>query len=142
MTTSHTTPVHPPLNCGKGWVLGACNTCVKLHSRVTSSGATVNSWMIWFYFSLLLIWLLLLLLLFCLFLFFFSHFFVWFVVLGIVGLFVDVCSSSLHCCCHCFGLFLFLFSFLFVCFLLWKEMQFSFQWGREQGEVIICWSVN
>ena len=92
-------------------MLGACNTCVKLHSRVKRSGATVNSWMILFYFSLLLLWLLLLLLLllFCLFLFFFSHFFVWFVVLGIVGLFADVCSSSLHCCCHCFGLFLFSF---------------------------------
>ena len=26
-------------------MLGACNTCVRLQSRVTSSGATVNSWM-------------------------------------------------------------------------------------------------
>ena len=27
-------------------MLGTCNTCVTLQSRVTSSGATVNSWMI------------------------------------------------------------------------------------------------
>ena len=36
-------------------MLGTCNTCVRLHSRVTSSGATVNSWMIFFSFYFLLI---------------------------------------------------------------------------------------
>ena len=30
-------------------MLGACNTCERLQSRVTSSGATVNSRMIWFH---------------------------------------------------------------------------------------------
>ena len=31
-------------------MLGAWNTCVRLQSRVTSSHATVNCWMILFYF--------------------------------------------------------------------------------------------
>ena len=101
---------------------GACNTCVRLQSSVTSSGATVNSWMISFYFSLLL---LLLLLLFCLFvfLFFLSLFFLFDLFLAIVGLFADACFqvcvvAVIVLACFCF-------------------------WGRGQGEVIIiCWSVN
>ena len=32
----------------KNVFIGACNTCVRLQSRVTSSGTTVNSWMIFF----------------------------------------------------------------------------------------------
>ena len=32
-------------------MLDAYNTCVRLQSRVTSSGPTVNNWMILFYFS-------------------------------------------------------------------------------------------
>ena len=70
-------------------MLGVCNTCVRLQSRVTSSGATVNSWMILFYFSWLLLMLLLLFV--CFFFLFFLFLFVWFVFLASVGLFVDVC---------------------------------------------------
>ena len=64
------------------WFSGACNTCVKLQSRVTSSGATVNSWMIQFYFIFIL--------------------FVCFVLLGF-------CCC---CCCFGFFLFVYLFLFL------------------------------
>ena len=56
MTTSHITPVHGTLNCDKAvlGVLGTCNTCIRLQSRVTSSSATVNSWMIFFVFTYLI----------------------------------------------------------------------------------------
>ena len=38
----------------EGWVLVACNECVRLQSKVTSSGAAVNSWVVLFHFILLL----------------------------------------------------------------------------------------
>ena len=47
-------------------MLGSCKTCVRLQYRVTSFGATVNSWMIFFSFYLVIYFFLSLL---CLFLF-------------------------------------------------------------------------
>ena len=92
-------------------------TCVKLQSRVTSSGTTVNNWMIWFDFSYYY---------YCCYchycccgfvcLFFICLFFDLFVVLAIVGLFVDVCFQVcivvvivLGCFCFCFLVCLFSF---------------------------------
>ena len=65
-------------------MLVACSTCVRLlQSRVTSSSTTVNSWMILF-----------------LFFYFFDCLFC-FVVVVVVGQFVDVCFQ-VRCCCHFF----------------------------------------
>ena len=35
-------PSHSTINCGRAEWLGACNTCVRLQSRVTTSGTTVD----------------------------------------------------------------------------------------------------
>ena len=69
-----------------GWVLGACNACVRLQSRVTSSGAAVNIWVVLFHFILLL--------------------FVYFVLFCSLLLFLlIVCKACLFVlyCCHCFA---------------------------------------
>ena len=68
--------------------------------------------------------------------------FVWFVVLAIVGLFVDACfqvcivvATVLAC--------LYLFFFFLVRWFSFIKVQFSLQRGRGQGQVIIlCYSVN
>ena len=70
----------------EGWVLVACNECVRLQSKVTSSGAAVNSWVVLFHFILLLF---VCLVLFCSRLLFL----------------LIVCKACLFvlCCCHCFS---------------------------------------
>ena len=100
-------------------VLGTCNTCVRLPSRITSSGATVNSWMILFYFIIIGYYyyyrLLFLSLFFC--------FCLFDLFLAFVGLFVVVCFQV------CVVVVIVLACFCF--------------WGQGQGVVIIiCWSVN
>ena len=77
-------------------MLGACNTCVRLQPRVTSSGTTVSSWMIWFH---------------CFYFYFFRLFcFVGFLLLLLLLLaFVSVCAFK-------FVLLMSLFWFLFVVF--------------------------
>ena len=120
-------------------MLGTCNTCVKLQSRVTSAGATVNSWMILFYFSLLLFLLLLLLLLFCLFVcLFFLSFFFWFDLLLLLLL------ACLLMCAFKFALLLsliwvvFVFVFFLVClFSFIKGSVFFISMGAGTG-----WSYN
>ena len=80
------------------WVLGSCNTCVRLQSRVTISGATINSSMILFYFYFCYVLLLLLLFLACL----------------LISPFKFVLLLSLICFIYVYFVFLFFF-FSFVC---------------------------
>ena len=105
-------------------MLGACNTCVKLQSRVTSSRTTVNSWMILFYFSLLLLllFLLLLLLLFCLFACFFFLFFLFHLLFLLL-------LACLLMCAFKFALLLSLFWVVFV-FVFFLVCLFSFMKGN------------
>ena len=105
-------------------MFGACSTCVKLQSRVTSSGATVNSWMILFYFSLLsLLMLLLLLLLFCLFVLCFSFF--------LFDLLFLLLLACLLICVFKFALLLSLFCVAFV-FFYKRKCSFHFNGGGNR----------
>ena len=99
-------------------------TCVKLQSRVTSSGTTVNNWMIWFDFSLLLLLLLLLSLLllwFCLFVFYLSFFLIYLLFLLLL--------ACLLMCAFKFALLLSLFWVVFV-FVFFLVCLFSFMKGN------------
>ena len=93
----------------------------RLQSRVTSSGATINSWMIQFILFFILV---------CLFLFCccFCCCCCWPVCWCVL--------SSLCCCCHCFSLFLFCFCFFFVCFFVFgPEKKCSFNVGEDRGKL-------
>ena len=96
-------------------MLGTCNTCIRLQSRVTSSGATVNSWMIY--------------------LFIFS--FLSFVCLFCLFLFVAVDSVFIFCwpifCCVVLSLsFLFLFILSAVFISLWVGLDLNFCWSENK----------
>ena len=103
-------------------------TCVKLQSRVTSSGTTVNNWMIWFDFSLLLLLLLLSLLLlwFCLFVFYLSFFLIYLLFLLLL--------ACLLMCAFKFALLLSLFWVVFV-FVFFLVCLFSF----IKGSAVFIW---
>ena len=81
-------------------MLDACNTCVKLQSRVTSSGATGNSWMIFFFFFF-----------FCLFIFSFLSF---------------ACLFCLFLFCGCWFCFYFLLVYFLLCAFKFVFFFFSF----------------
>ena len=116
-------------------MLGACNTCVRLQSRATSSGATVNSWMnflfvyLFIYFLILFLCIYLVIYLFILSflsLFFFACFFLW-----LLNLFLFVIDLFL--------LLLLLWAFKFVIFFwhagfisLWVGLGLIFHWSENK----------
>ena len=102
-------------------MLGTCNACVRLHSRVTSSGTTVNSWIIFFIYCLIYLFIfsfLSFICLFCLFLFcgcWFCFYFCW----------------PFYCC------LLLSFSFLplylsAVFISVWVELGLIFHWSENR----------
>ena len=83
-------------------MLGTCNTCVRLQSRVTSSGATVNSWMIFIY------------------LFIYFHFILFLCIYLLLYLFIFsflsfVCLFCLFLFCGCWFCFYFLLAYFLLC---------------------------
>ena len=111
-------------------MLAVCNTSVRLQSRVTSSGATVKSWMIFVY------------LLVCLFLFLFPCFFV------DVCFYVCVCFV-VFCCFYCFCvregwvLVIFLLSLVLFCvFYSLHEGYLHFAVVEERGQSSAGWKVT
>ena len=116
-------------------MLGACNTCVRLQSRATSSGATVNSWMnflficLFIYFLILFLCIYLVIYLFILSflsLFFLLGFFLW-----LLNLFLFVIDLFL--------LLLLLWAFKFVIFFwhagfisLWVGLGLIFHWSENK----------
>ena len=115
-------------------MLGACNTCVRLQSRVASSGVTVKSWMFFCFFLLLLIVFLFSFIkcLFYLFMYLFCTFsplLVCFACFCFVA--VDFFYFLLaYCVCVCAFKFIFFFPSLFIlCAVI-----ISLGWG------IFCWS--
>ena len=102
-------------------VLGACNTCIRLKSRVTSSGATVNSWMIFFVFTYFI------------FLFLFIFYFLSFACFCFVVDFVFIFHWRIFCALlsssFSLALFIFLCSFHFIV----GGVRFKrFQWSENK----------
>ena len=108
-------------------MLGTCNTCVRLHSRVTSSGATVNSWMIFFYLFIFLYFIL------CLFIFSFLSF---------------ACLLCLFSFCDCWFCFYFLLAYFWLSvlslsfFSLFVYFKHSFHFIVVGLGLIFHWSEN
>ena len=94
-------------------MLGTCNTCVRLQSRVTSSGATVNSWMIFIY------------------LFIYFHFILFLCIYLLLYLFIFsflsfVCLFCLFLFCGCWFCFYFLLVYFLLCAFKFVFFFFSF----------------
>ena len=118
-------------------MLGTCNTCVRLQSRVTSSGATVNSWMNFlfiylfylFFFSLFYFIFMCLFTYLCIALFPFSPLFVCFAAVDFVficywpNFFVVVVVVFFVCCFFCHAGFISLWVGLIFC---WLENNISY----------------
>ena len=109
-------------------MLGACNTCIRLQSRVTSSGATVNSWMIFFY------------------LFFYILFYIYLFIFSFLSL---ACLFCLFSFCGCWFCFYFLLAYFWLCVLslsffpslfilstvfisLWVGLGLIFHWSENK----------
>ena len=97
-------------------MLGACNTCVRLQSRATSSGATVNSWM-----NFLFIWIFIYLFFNFIFMYLFSYLFIYF-VLSLLVFFLLVFFLWL------LNLFLFVIDLFLLLLLLWAFKFVIFFW--------------
>ena len=116
-------------------MLGACNTCVRLQCRVTTSGATVNSWMISLFFLIYL---------------FYSFFFILFLCIYLLYYLFFPFSPSLVCFAwFCFVAVDFVFIFywsIFCCVLLSLSFFFFFMTRRFHFMVglglIFRWSEN
>ena len=99
-------------------MLGACNTCVRLQSKVTSSETTVNSWMIYLFIYLFIYFLFLFIYLF----FPFSPLLVCFACFCFVAIdFVFIFYWPIFCCVL---LNLPFFSFLFCLCLFYVQFYF------------------
>ena len=106
-------------------MLGACNTCVRLQCRVTTSGATVNSWMISLFFLIYLFYS-----------FFFYFIFMYlFTLLFIFSFLSFACLFCLVLFCGCWFCFYFLLvyfllcAFKFVLFFFFMTRRFHFMVG-------------
>ena len=118
-------------------MLGACNTCVRLQSRATSSGATVNSWM-----NFLFICLFIYLFFNFIFMYLFSYLFIYFVLSLLVFFCLFffcgcwICFYLLltcFCCCCCCELLSLLFFFWHAGFIsLWVGLGLIFHWSENK----------